>query len=316
MQAEVRSIRAEESVRQYLVRVTRATREHQAVELGVSPRHAGSVSRQPGAGGGAAAAASSSPTTLGRRWRPTSDSTASTSARRRFRGGCTPQGGRWADRVRSAGAGACNGRRERAGCNQRRCRRPGRPTMMGGGGCAVGDPRRTRPARPAGHRRQQGDRSSATPGSVIAIILFVAGLIFRQGSLILIAGLALVSVGRGRGTGWRWARWTTGATSASGAFLGETVELDLTVSNRKLLPVSWLRIDDRVPMALPLEGSRCCPPTCPPSGWCAWSTRCAGTSGCIAATASSATSAASSPSARPIWKRRPVRAFQPQAPPG
>ena len=38
MQAEVRSIRVEESVRQYLVRVTRATREHQAVELGVSPR--------------------------------------------------------------------------------------------------------------------------------------------------------------------------------------------------------------------------------------------------------------------------------------
>ena len=38
MQAEVRSVRVEESVRQYLVRVTRATREHQAVELGVSPR--------------------------------------------------------------------------------------------------------------------------------------------------------------------------------------------------------------------------------------------------------------------------------------
>ena len=38
MQAEVRTVRVDESVRQYLVRVTRATREHQAVELGVSPR--------------------------------------------------------------------------------------------------------------------------------------------------------------------------------------------------------------------------------------------------------------------------------------
>jgi MoxR-like ATPase len=37
-QSEVRSIRVEESVRQYLVRMTRASREHPAVELGVSPR--------------------------------------------------------------------------------------------------------------------------------------------------------------------------------------------------------------------------------------------------------------------------------------
>ena len=38
MQDQVRTVRVDESVRQYLVRVTRATREHQAVELGVSPR--------------------------------------------------------------------------------------------------------------------------------------------------------------------------------------------------------------------------------------------------------------------------------------
>ena len=34
----VRTIRVEDSVREYLVRVTRATREHPSVELGVSPR--------------------------------------------------------------------------------------------------------------------------------------------------------------------------------------------------------------------------------------------------------------------------------------
>jgi MoxR-like ATPase len=38
MQAAVRHIRVEESVRQYLVKVVRATREHPAVDLGVSPR--------------------------------------------------------------------------------------------------------------------------------------------------------------------------------------------------------------------------------------------------------------------------------------
>jgi MoxR-like ATPase len=38
MQAEVRGIRVEASVREYVVSVVRATREHQAVELGASPR--------------------------------------------------------------------------------------------------------------------------------------------------------------------------------------------------------------------------------------------------------------------------------------
>jgi MoxR-like ATPase len=38
MQEQVRSVLVEESVRQYVVRVVRATREHPAVELGVSPR--------------------------------------------------------------------------------------------------------------------------------------------------------------------------------------------------------------------------------------------------------------------------------------
>jgi MoxR-like ATPase len=38
LQQEVRSIRVEKSVREYVVRVTRATREHSSVQLGVSPR--------------------------------------------------------------------------------------------------------------------------------------------------------------------------------------------------------------------------------------------------------------------------------------
>jgi MoxR-like ATPase len=38
LQEHVRTIRVEDSVREYLVKVTRATRGHPAVELGVSPR--------------------------------------------------------------------------------------------------------------------------------------------------------------------------------------------------------------------------------------------------------------------------------------
>src|SRR5690606_36564579 len=38
MQRQVRDVRVEVSVREYIVDVVRATREHAAVELGVSPR--------------------------------------------------------------------------------------------------------------------------------------------------------------------------------------------------------------------------------------------------------------------------------------
>jgi MoxR-like ATPase len=38
MGAEVRKVRVEESVRNYVVSIVRATREHPAVELGASPR--------------------------------------------------------------------------------------------------------------------------------------------------------------------------------------------------------------------------------------------------------------------------------------
>ena len=45
LQAEVRSIRVEESVRDYVVAVVRATRQHPAVELGASPRGSLSLHR-------------------------------------------------------------------------------------------------------------------------------------------------------------------------------------------------------------------------------------------------------------------------------
>jgi MoxR-like ATPase len=38
MQREVRDVRVEQSVREYVVKVARATREHEEVDLGASPR--------------------------------------------------------------------------------------------------------------------------------------------------------------------------------------------------------------------------------------------------------------------------------------
>ena len=82
------------------------------------------------------------------------------------------------------------------------------------------------------------------------------GLIFRQGTLIVIAGmLILVSL-----IGWLWDRLALGGVEYTRrfaerrAFVGETISLDLSVVNRKALPVGWVRVVDRVPMALPLEG--------------------------------------------------------------
>lgn len=90
----------------------------------------------------------------------------------------------------------------------------------------------------------------------LALLLAAAGLIFRQGSLIVIAGLLLIT----SALAWLWDRLALGGIeydrhfAERRAFVGETIDLDLTVANRKPLPVNWLRISDRVPMALPLEG--------------------------------------------------------------
>lgn len=91
----------------------------------------------------------------------------------------------------------------------------------------------------------------------LALILLALGLIFRLGSLIVIAGLLMLVAS----VGWLW-DWLAlqgieyrREFGERRAFVGETVELRLSVVNRKPLPVSWLRITDRVPTALPLEGA-------------------------------------------------------------
>ncbi len=90
----------------------------------------------------------------------------------------------------------------------------------------------------------------------LATLLFFVGLVFRQGSLIVIAGmLALVSL-----ISWLWDRLAlTGVEysrrfSERRAFVGETINLDLSLVNRKALPVGWVRVVDRVPTALPIDG--------------------------------------------------------------
>ncbi len=102
----------------------------------------------------------------------------------------------------------------------------------------------------------------------MALLLALAGLVFRQGSLLVIAGL-LTTISA---LAWLWDRLALGGIEYSRsfaerrAFVGETIDLRISVANRKWLPVSWLRIADRVPMALPLEGIEVQPSNVPTVG--------------------------------------------------
>lgn len=103
---------------------------------------------------------------------------------------------------------------------------------------------------------------------LVAVLLFILGLALRQGGLIMIGGL----LGLTAGAGWLWDRLALGGIeyrrsfAEQRAFVGETIDLDLAVTNRKLLPVSWLRIVDRVPAALPLAGIEVMPTDVPTVG--------------------------------------------------
>jgi uncharacterized protein (DUF58 family) len=84
---------------------------------------------------------------------------------------------------------------------------------------------------------------------ILAAVDIVAGLIARQDGLSLLGVFMLVVSGLAR----LWNRYVLRRVSYGRtfeprrAFIGETVELTLTVENRKLLPVAWLRVEDEWP---------------------------------------------------------------------
>jgi len=94
----------------------------------------------------------------------------------------------------------------------------------------------------------------------VSLALFAAllGLIFRQSGLLVIALLVLVAAA----VGWTWNKYALHKVgykrsfSERRAFLGETVDVTVQVTNPKWLPISWLRIDDEYPLPVTLvEGS-------------------------------------------------------------
>jgi len=91
---------------------------------------------------------------------------------------------------------------------------------------------------------------------LLAILLTGIGLVMRRQGLLLVA-VALLSIVI---VSWLWNRLALWGVdyrrvfSERRAFCGETVEVSLQVDNRKLLPLSWLRLEDTFPTSLPLEG--------------------------------------------------------------
>jgi len=84
----------------------------------------------------------------------------------------------------------------------------------------------------------------------LALFSAILGLALNQYGLLVLAILVLAAAV----TGWAWNRYALDginyerSLSERRAFLGEEVELSLEVTNRKLLPVPWLKIEDEYPL--------------------------------------------------------------------
>ncbi len=87
----------------------------------------------------------------------------------------------------------------------------------------------------------------------LAILMIFFGAVLDSPSLIVLAALLLTVIP----IAWAWNRvslWRVTydrVLSEHRVFVGETVDLSVRVQNRKLLPLTWVRVDDQFPSILP-----------------------------------------------------------------
>ncbi|MDY7040286.1 MAG: DUF58 domain-containing protein, partial [Chloroflexota bacterium] len=90
--------------------------------------------------------------------------------------------------------------------------------------------------------------------TALALFIIVIGLVAHQDGLLVVAALLLTVLP----VAWLWNRYALSGVqyertlSERRAFIGETVELTVSIANRKLLPLSWLHVEDDFPSALPV----------------------------------------------------------------
>jgi uncharacterized protein (DUF58 family) len=85
-----------------------------------------------------------------------------------------------------------------------------------------------------------------------AAVMIILGAIVQSNALIVLAVLMLIIIP----IAWAWQRvslWRVSydrVLSEHRVFVGETVDLSVRVNNRKILPLAWVKIDDRFPASL------------------------------------------------------------------
>ena len=88
----------------------------------------------------------------------------------------------------------------------------------------------------------------------IALVIFIASLVFHQVPLLLVSLLFFLTGVAAR----LWNRYCLTRVeyrrrlSANRVFFGEEVQLDVEVANRKPLPLPWIQIDDEIPQEVTL----------------------------------------------------------------
>jgi uncharacterized protein (DUF58 family) len=94
-----------------------------------------------------------------------------------------------------------------------------------------------------------------------AALMIFLGVVVQSHALIVLAALLLTIIP----IAWAWNRvslWRVSyerGLSERRVFVGETVDLSVRVSNRKILPLAWVKIDDQFPSALPIANKTLAP---------------------------------------------------------
>ncbi len=99
----------------------------------------------------------------------------------------------------------------------------------------------------------------------LAAFSIFLGLVLRDNALLTVSALMLTAAG----AGWIWNKYSLRGVdyrrlfSERRAFLGEVVDLTVQVTNRKWLPLAWLRIQDEYPAPITLLDGQVQPSTKP-----------------------------------------------------
>ncbi len=97
----------------------------------------------------------------------------------------------------------------------------------------------------------------------LVIMMILIGLVIQQAGLLILAAL----LGTIIPLAWLWNRYSlrrveyTRSFSEKRAFIGELVDLTLQVTNRKILPLTWLKIEDEFPHGITLLNEATISPT-------------------------------------------------------